>query len=387
MPSTQHKPLASDGALAGSAPAGGRPRKPRSPAARLRRFMRKLFRGSRPGDKASRARPGEDEVFEHLWRTAAAASDHCRKLSIDQPNVLLFQMGKVASLALEAALIDRGINCFHSHFLGFEKEASRLSRLFQGEPNLRLAAIDLKLLARHTALNMLTRWYRGNQVAPDRKLKVITLTRDPVTWYVSQLLQHVGHNPRRLSKWHRDFSGAGAASDDVRPPASELLRQVGRLIVESRPSVDLAEARKRGRTLAMAMDPPQPYIADNFRRALVPLDWFDQEFRPVFDVDIRALREFADQGLARRDLGFADVLIVRFEDLAKHMDAIVGFVGLASLELPRRNVTAEKPYASQILDAARVFQATELGIAFQRELRRSDYGRACGYDRSAESGA
>jgi hypothetical protein len=92
--------------------------------------------------------------------------------------------------------------------------------------------------------------------------------------------------------------------------------------------------------------------------------------------------EFAAQGIARRNLGFADVLIVRFEDLAKHMDAVAQFVGLTSLELPRRNVTAEKPYANQVLEAARSFAATELGIAFQRELRGSDYGRACGYDKS-----
>ena len=56
-------------------------------------------------------------MFEHLWRTAAAASPHGARFSIHQPNVLLFQMGKVASSALEVALIDRGINCFHCHIL------------------------------------------------------------------------------------------------------------------------------------------------------------------------------------------------------------------------------------------------------------------------------
>jgi hypothetical protein len=364
--------------MSGKRPAADR----RSPAARLRRFARKLMGGSPvEANGSARERPGEDAVFEHLWRTAAAASDYRRKLSIDHPNVLLFQMGKVASLALEAALVDRGINCFHSHFLGYGREASRLSRLFQAEPNMRLAAIDLKLLTRHTALNMLTRWYRGNQVAPERRLKVITLTRDPVTWYVSQLLQQVGHDPHRLTAWHRDLI-EDAAGDDVRSAAVALLRQVGRLIVEARPSADPAAAHARGKALAMAMDPPQPYVADNFRRALTPLDWFDQEFRPVFDLDIRALPEFAAQGIAQRDLGFADVLIVRFEDLAAHLGAIARFVGLTSLELPHRNVTAEKPYANQVLEAARSFAATELGTAFQRELRQSDYGRACGYDKS-----
>ncbi len=97
--------------------------KRKSPAARLRRFVRKLI-GRPPVEAKSSAgeRAGENEVFGHLWRAAAAASDYRSQLSIDQPNVLLFQMGKVASLALEAALIDRGVNCFHSHFLGTRRK-------------------------------------------------------------------------------------------------------------------------------------------------------------------------------------------------------------------------------------------------------------------------
>ena len=258
--------------------------------------------------------------------------------------------------------------------------------LFQAEPGFRQAAIDLRLLAKHTSLHMLARWYRGNQVAPHRRLKVMTFTRDPVTWYVSQLLQRVGYDPRELNDWHRAFAGGDATSEDTGQAAGALLRQVGQLIVETRPSVDLAAAHTRGRALAMAMSPPQPYIVYNFGRALRPLLWFDEQFTPLFDIDIRALPEFAEQGLAHRDLGFADLLIVRFEDLARHMDAIGRFVGLSALEIPTRNVSAKKTHASRILDAARAFQATELGIAVQRELRGSDYGRACGYDRLPKSG-
>ena len=347
--------------------------------------MRKLF-GLHGDKKPGRVeRPGEDIVFEHLWRTAAGASAHGRRFSIHQPNVLLFQMGKVASSALEVALIDRGINCFHCHSLRHQDEALRLSRMFQAEPGFRLAAMDLKLLAKHTSLNMLTRWYRTNEVSPDRRLKVITLTRDPFTWYVSQFLQRVGHDPQCLNDWHREFTNGKGENGDVRAAAGALLHHVGQLIVESRPSIDPAAARARGHALALAMTPPQPYIAENIRRALQPLAWFDEQFTPMFGVDIRALPDFAERGLAHRDLGFADLLIVRFEDLGRHMDAIGRFVGLPGLEIPPRNVTAAKPFAGQVLEAVRSFQATELGIAFQRELRHSDYGRACAYDRQAES--
>jgi hypothetical protein len=326
-----------------------------------------------------RKRAGEDEVYENLWRMAASASAHGSRLSIHQPNLLLFQMGKVASLALEAALIDRGINCFHCHFLRYENETTRLSRMFHGEPNRRLAAIDLKLLAKHTALHMLTRWYKTNEVSPDRRLKVLTLTRDPVAWHTSQLLQGSGHKAHRLIEWHRAFAVEGTASDDIGAAVAELLRQVGRLVVETRPSADVFSARERGQALAMAMTPPQPYIAESFRRALVPLGWFDEQFTPLFGVDIRSLPELAAEGLARRDLGFADLLVLRFEDLGRHLGALAAFAGLGEFTLPPRNVGANKTHAGAILEAARAFHATELGAAFRHELRQSEYARACGY--------
>jgi len=344
--------------------------------ARAGRLLRSLL--GRPRGKPPE-RPGEDEVFENLWRTAAAASARGKSFSIHQPNVLLFQMGKVASSALEVALNARGFNCFHCHSLTHGSESSRLSRLFHEQPDLRAAGVDLKLLAKHTALNMLVRWYKTNEVSPDRRLKVLTLTRDPVAWHTSQLLQGSGHKAHRLVEWHQAFAAEGTARGDIGTAVAELLRQVGRLVVETRPSADVFSARERGQALAMAMTPPQPYIAESFRRALVPLGWFDEQFTPLFGVDIRSLPELAAEGLARRDLGYADLLVMRFEDLGRHLGALAAFAGLEEFALPPRNVGANKTHAGVILEAARAFHATELGAAFRHELRQSEYARACGY--------
>jgi hypothetical protein len=310
-----------------------------------------------------------------------AASPHRGRFSIHQRNVLLFQMGKVASSALEMALLDHGLNCFHCHQLSYEGEAPRLTRLFKADPDHRLAAIELKLLAKHTALNMLVRWYRQNAVAPGRRLKVISLTRDPAPRFISCLLQRHGYDAKPLLDWHRETSGG---SGDVGAAAGALMRQVARLIVETRPSADLAVAGTRGPELAMAMTPPQPYLAGAVRSALEPLAWFSTQFKPVFGIDLRALPELAERGLAQREFDFADILVVRYEDLARHLDAIARFVGMPALALPLRNVSADKAHGNQIQDAARNFWTSELGQALQRELRQSEYGRLCGYDRLPE---
>src|SRR5262249_11569000 len=153
---------------------------------------------------------GRDAVCAHLWRMAVAASDHRERFDASQPDALLFQMGKVASLSLQAALLDHGVNCFHAHSLRPAQEAARLSDLLNHEPTFRRAAVDLNMLAKHPALNMLTRWYRANGAAAGHRLKVITLTRDPANRYVSQLLQQAGHEPGALRSWYRDLTGTAA---------------------------------------------------------------------------------------------------------------------------------------------------------------------------------
>jgi hypothetical protein len=354
-------------------------RKKRSPVARVRRLIRKLVGVSKA--KVPRpSKPPEGPVFTHLWRAAAAASHHRNQLSIHQRNVLLFQMGKVASSALQAALINRGINCFHCHTLRHDEEANRLAHMFEVQPNRVLAARDLTMLSKHTALNMLARWYRVSEVPSDRKLKVITLTRDPITRFVSHLLQGVGYDAKRLVDWHREFTGGRTNGSDVGAAAADMFRQVGRLVIEAKPSVDAEAARANGPALAMTLNPPQPFIAEGVTSALAPLSWFDRQFAPLFGVDLGSLPEFRQSGLAHRDLGSVEVLVVRFEDLYRHLGEIGRYVGLATFDLPARNVTAEKPHALPILEAANAFFATELGVAFQREVRQTRYGRACGYD-------
>ncbi|HEY1385044.1 MAG TPA: hypothetical protein VGF43_15595 [Dongiaceae bacterium] len=357
------------------------PRKARSPGARLRRLIGKLLGRKRI---TRRDKSEQDIIFKRLWQVAAGASFHGERFSIRQPNLLLFQMGKVASTAIQAALIDAGINCFSVHELRHEDEVQRLQRLFTERPRSWLARSDLKLLAKHTALHMLVRWHKENKVAADRRLKVVSITRDPVSRYVSHVLEQTGRNPHRLIGWHRAFSGASAA--DGGDAMEEMLRQVARLLVETRPSAGLPAARTRGRALALGMSPPQPYLAEAFDNALLPLRWFDEQLAPLFGIDIRTLPELARDGAAARKLDFADILVVRFEDLSTHTDRIARFAGLPALVVPPRNVTTDKPYAHEILQGARRFLQTGLGAAFQRELRDSDYGRACGYDRLTEPG-
>lgn len=349
----------------------------------FRHLIRK-FRGRKTpaAVKSLRRRVGREasNTFVNLWRNAVVMSAQPKKFSIEQPDLLLFQMGKVGSSAVASAALSHGINCFHCHSLDYDGEIARLSRLFHSEPSQILSALDLRFLAKHTTLNMLTRWYKTNASSARRKVKVISLTRDPATRHVSHLLQRF--DIRSLADWYRVATGLDVMTDqDLAIAVTELWRQVAQLVLDSKPSVDFPEAHARGHAAAMSMSPPQPYLARYFAQTVGPLGWFDQQFRPVFDLDIRDMPELAKSGIAQRELSFADILVVRYEDLTRHRGAIAHFLGVSGLELPPVNVTKTKAHAQTILAAARTFNATDLGQAFARELRESDYGRACGYDK------
>lgn len=227
---------------------------------------------------------------------------------------------------------------------------------------------------------MLTRWYKTNAALAGRKLKVISLTRDPATRHISELLQRF--DIRALASWYHSVTGLDIVSDqDLSSAVTQLWHQVARLVLECKPSIDLSTANTRGHAATISMSPPQPYLAHYFARTMRNLEWFDQQFRPLFDLDIRDMPELAKDGIALRELDFADTLIVRYEDLGRHVGAIARFLGITNLEVPPVNVTKKKAHAPTILAAARTFNTTELGRAFARELRESGYGRACGYDK------
>ncbi|NJM92709.1 MAG: hypothetical protein HC861_08875 [Rhodospirillaceae bacterium] len=116
---------------------------------------------------------------------------------------------------------------------------------------------------------------------------------------------------------------------------------------------------------------------------LGPLTWFDREISEVFGLDMLAAAELRERGWVERSNDWVDIQLLRFEDLASLVPQLARFVGLADLTLPRKNVTAVKPGASDVAGAWKTVVATPTGQACARELRTSAYGLACGYDRLA----
>src|SRR6185369_16174943 len=78
-----------------------------------------------------------------------------------------------------------------------------LSRLLEGNLTFRLAAHDLRQHIQYVALELMTRWYQHHKQYKGRRLKVITLTRDPVTHYPSGFVRRHDDARADIIAWHR----------------------------------------------------------------------------------------------------------------------------------------------------------------------------------------
>ena len=107
--------------------------------------------------------------------------------------------------------------------------------------------------------------------------------------------------------------------------------------------------------------------------------WFDREVKPVLGLDLLADARLRDSGALRTETDYAEILVVRFEDLRSSLPLFRDFLGLDSFALPHSNPTPNEHRDMRAAFEAGIEQAG--GAAVRRELRATAYGKACGYDR------
>jgi len=348
----------------------------------LRGLKALLGRGRRP----ARAKPQMDEVersFRHIFHHLIRIADKRERLKLRQPNALILQMGKVGSISICDALCERGINAFHTHGLSPTAQHAALSHLLGGNVTFRLAAHDLRRHIHNLALHTMARWYQRHQSYQGRKLKVITLTRDPVTRYPSSFVHRRDSARADILAWHRARSGLQPTDpvDDAHVIRGFMM-ELASIIAEGQPSTG-GDASGRCVALARGRWPEHRVVAAEIGEWLAPLHWFEREITAIFGLDMLAAPDFRERGWTERRNEWVEILALKFEDLSSLVPEIRRFFGLAELALPRQNVTSSKPGAAEIASAMRSVLATPVGQACARELRLSPYGRACGYDRIA----
>jgi hypothetical protein len=290
-------------------------------------------------------------------------------------------MGKVASTSIQFALAAHGFNAFHSHGLSPTRQHRTLSRVLDGRMSLRLIKHDLRRHMNAVLLHAMTRWYQQHKQRDGHRLKVVTLTRDPVTRYPSGFVHRRKEANDAILAWYRAAAGSHSEhSVEATPATAAFIAELASIIAEARPSAG-PEACDRCIALAGERWPEHPVVVIELRHWLAPLTWFDLEIKPVFGLDMLASSELRERGWTERSNDWVDILALKYEALSSLVPEMQRFFGLAELTLPRKNVTGKKEGAAEVATAMRAVLDTPVGQACARELRTSSYGRACGYDR------
>ena len=345
------------------------------------RAVRAFLGHGRPPAPSKPPLDDAQRTFRHIWHYLQVGSDRRYPLKRGQPNALVLQMGKVASTSIQAALGQRGINAFHSHGLASPTQHATLSQLMESDLSFRLAAHDLRRHIQQVAMEMMVRWYRRHKQYKGRRLKVITLTRDPITHYPSNFLHRRDSVREKIFAWSRARANLDMLDPiDAEQAMSSFVMELASIIAEGRPSTGLSG---HGRCMALAVQrwPEHPVVAGEVSAWLSPLGWFEHQIAPVFGLDMLAAPELRERGWGERSNEWVDILVLKFEALSSLIPEVQRFFDLPELALPRENVTSAKTGAAEIAAATRVALATPIGQACIRELRTSPYGLACGYDR------
>jgi hypothetical protein len=259
---------------------------------------------------------------------------------VSEPSsILVHQMGKVGSTAIAQSLDRVGVPCLQTHAVGrqalcrsikfFLNQHTDLNRIYQEQHLFRDQLIATKLLERSRAANA-------------NKLRIITLSREPVDRWFSALLQNYPFHVLSARQFLR--SETGKEEEDELECFSYAC---GRLLAFAQGKVMPLAPQKlfqkywRSR---MVRNPEADFHLKQIGSELIlPLTWFITQFeRPIgvnlFGVDVSS-------GIVVTEQAGARVLLLKHEVLRDNptmaQKAISEFVDTAVV-LSRSNVSSEK---------------------------------------------
>lgn len=347
----------------------------------IRRLLR-LVTGRKKRRRRSKPRSADDRAIAWLWPYLAPTTSRRYPPLYENRDAMILQMGRVASISIHQA-IRRDYNAYHTHGFSNARSAGMLQQLQldDAEPDSnRVLRTYLAALA-HSAL---LQWYKRHKTRNGARLKIITLTRDPVSWMSSHLVLRRHATLPQILAWHAAAAGLDPAGLDL--AAVDELAAVrafgaafGDMILAAKPSRGLAPAIGEVRRLANARYPAAPEFLDVAMPALSCAWWFDREIKPTLKLDLLADARLRDSGALRTETDYAEILVVRFEDLRSSVALFRDFLGLRDFALPHTNTTPSEHRNIRAAFEAGLEQAG--GAAVRRELRSTAYGKACGYDR------
>ena len=159
---------------------------------------------------------------------------------------------------------------------------------------------------------MLVRWYQTHRRYREQRLRVITLTRDPVTFYISSFIQRRVSVLPDVRAWQRARLGAAAGAElDDAQAVQDFAAELASIIATA--GVDKGDAPVE---IAHNRWPDHPVVAQEVKTCLRPLTWFDTELTGIFGLDVLASPELRQRGWVVLENDWVEIFALRFEQLS-----------------------------------------------------------------------
>lgn len=290
---------------------------------------------------------------------------------------VVYQFGKVASTSLVNTLKKNPkLDVHQSHFLG----ESALTRIIPIAVDKSTSAYFHEHLRGQLLANVdLT--YRMNQVLAGHtahRLKVISLSREPLDWLRSGILQDItGYRTDLLEHAATIGEAADDEAETMRKGLVAVLARIVTLIDEiggTEETVRLFhDVGGRGMLEPVGAD-IAPIVRKLFFLSLRPLTWFEEHFQQCFALGLADLDRAGRIWTAQ--LPRADIAVLRYEDLEDGLKDVFTALSIEDVgPLLHDNISRTKPYAN-VVSAAFSSSAAE---ALRARLRASEYARFFDY--------
>ncbi|MEP4699512.1 MAG: hypothetical protein ABJZ79_00025 [Parasphingorhabdus sp.] len=289
---------------------------------------------------------------------------------------VVYQIGKVGSTSIVATLDELpGFTAVQSHFLGEDILKDIIPTITNADVTSYFFKHQLGQFIDNMHVTRQINMIRAGKT-PNR-LMIISLSRDPLEWFRSSLVQDMeGYAPILHNFGLKNGVPEGAESDVIEG-ALEKFAEKAADVIETTDGVDALvrtlETTGAGAFRGTAFQ-GNVQTQKIFRMMLRPFNWFDKHFAVSLGLTLEQM-EKTDLGLEYSD-DIADYVVLRYEDIATTLRAYLEKMDLPVYdELLRKNDSTSKQFADETKRAMKSASGQRLNALFAQ----SRYSRAFGY--------
>ncbi len=262
--------------------------------------------------------------------------------------IVIFQMGKVASTALAGALREQGLEAVQAHVASPERLAAKLK--IMAAPYLSETVANTVYQDFHQELRAMYLLSR-RRVAPDAyadPLMLISPTRDPLSWYWSHFAQMYHHYDDQLLRY---FLDKGGSEPDFQAETTliSMLEQMFSVLDATPEPLDDPQSLPRIQSAAMECD-SSGIVSAQVNRFLLPLRWFNEDFHPAVGVNVYDHPFDVLNGFGKIEASGFNIMMYRYEQLEQMQRQLANFVDRPEFSLERRNATEDKDIPANVLE-------------------------------------